>query len=195
MIHKLDRLKSVIRQSDTLDGKKKENSAEHSWQCTMMALLFRSSSESSFDMEKVLSMLVLHDVGEIDAGDVSLYSSCRKEEQYRKELCAVESLFLKTDPELVEIWKEFEEGITLESKYARAIDRIAGLLSSHFNETSCWNEEDMTVEKILEKNRAIQQGLPSLWANFENLVFQASEEGKIGMTHDKVMEGPGKVID
>ena len=180
VIAKLDHLKSTMRDSATLDGSKKENSAEHSWQCAIMALLFQRFLDVPVDLEKVLTMLVIHDTGEIDAGDIGLYESYDAGQQYERELNCVRTLFANSHPELVETWKEFEEGVTVEAKYARAIDRIAGMLSSHFNERSCWSEEGMSAEQILSRNLPIKAGLPMVWPMVEGLVRQADAAGRIG---------------
>lgn len=176
----LDKLKSVLRESDTLDGSRKENSAEHSWQCATMALLFARYVDGGVDLLKVLTMLVIHDVGEIDARDVGLYEPYDADTRFEKELGCVRRLFEKSNPELLEAWREFEEGRTAEARYARAIDRIAGMLSSHFNERSCWSEEGMSAQKILERNAGVKEGLPAIWPMIETLVREADSQGKIG---------------
>ena len=175
----LDKLKHVYRESDTLDGSKKESSAEHSWQVATLALLLREHGDPNVNIDRVIRMLLVHDVGEIGAGDVSLYKDTDPQARFDAEKVFIEQL-LADHNDLIALWHEFESGESLDARYANAMDRIAGVLSSLFNEESCWAEKGMTVSRIIEKNRAIERALPSLWGEFVELVEYADSRGRVG---------------
>ena len=128
-------LKTIKRQNQTLDGRF-ENSAEHSWQLALMAITFQEHFAEKIDILKVISMLLLHDLGEIDVGDTSAFDELGKATSYDRELVSVKETLshLPKDQfqDYLDLWNEFEKGDTKEARYARCIDALAPLLNHSF---------------------------------------------------------------
>ena len=124
--NELEKLKATHRNNRTLDAYRFENSAEHSWQGALMALVFREYIPEEVNLEKVMSMLLIHDLGEIYAGDTFIFDDVGKRDSYHREL---ESLKISLDKlpsdqqdSFLGLWQEFETGISMEAKYARVLD-------------------------------------------------------------------------
>lgn len=126
-LREIDRLKSIIRQSPLLDQSRKENSAEHSWHLAMYAWLLQEQAPEPIILFKVMQMLLMHDIVEIDAGDTPIHGTLSREDQDTRELAAAERLFgllpEQQGVEMMALWQEFESGKTAESKFAKALDR------------------------------------------------------------------------
>jgi putative hydrolase of HD superfamily len=139
LVIELDRLKSVLRKTCVKSADRRaENSAEHSWHVALMALLLEEHANEPVDISKVVKMLLLHDIVEIDAGDTFVYDAVASQEQEEKELQAAERLFgmLPADQgeELKAIWLEFEQAETAEARFAKALDRLIPVLLNYHNE-------------------------------------------------------------
>jgi putative hydrolase of HD superfamily len=139
LLMELDRLKSVLRRTRIRSAESRfENSAEHSWHVAMMALLFQEHANEPVDITKVIKMLLLHDIVEIDAGDTFVYDVQASQLQEQKELEAAERLFgmLPEDQgeELFTIWREFEQAESSEAKFAKALDRLIPMLLNYHNQ-------------------------------------------------------------
>lgn len=174
-LHEIDRLKSVIRQSPLLDRSRKENSAEHSWHLAMYALLLRDYAGDLVDANRVIKMLLLHDIVEVDVGDTPLHSSTSSAEQYRAEMQAASRLFgLLPEPEsseLLALWQEFEDAKTEDAKFAKALDRVQPLLVNVITGGGTWNDNGVSLELVLQRyGPTIQRGSPMLWQLCEQLV-------------------------
>lgn len=174
-LHEIDRLKSVIRQSPLLDRSRKENSAEHSWHLAMYALLLRDYAIELVDANRVIKMLLLHDIVEVDVGDTPLHSSASSAEQYRAEMQAASRLFgLLPEPEsseLLALWQEFEDAKTEDAKFAKALDRVQPLLVNVITGGGTWNDNGVSLELVLQRyGPTIQRGSPMLWQLCEQLV-------------------------
>ncbi|MBC3875484.1 HD domain-containing protein [Undibacterium flavidum] len=174
-LHEIDRLKSVIRQSPLLDRSRKENSAEHSWHLAMYALLLQDYATVPVDANRVIKMLLLHDIVEVDVGDTPLHSSASPEDQYHAEIQAAARLFgLLPEPEsseLLALWKEFEEAQTEDAKFAKALDRVQPLLVNVITGGGTWNDNGVSLELVLQRyGPTIQRGSPILWQLCEQLV-------------------------
>lgn len=174
-LHEIDRLKSVIRQSPLLDRSRKENSAEHSWHLAMYALLLQDYAVDLVDANRVIKMLLLHDIVEVDVGDTPLHSSTSSAEQYRAEMQAASRLFgLLPEPESSEflaLWQEFEDAKTEDAKFAKALDRVQPLLVNVITGGGTWNDNGVSLELVLQRyGPTIQRGSPMLWQLCEQLV-------------------------
>lgn len=179
-IIEIDKIKSIIRKSKIFDGSRFENDAEHSWTICIMALLLREYSNTPIDIEKVITMMLIHDIVEIDAGDTFFYSSERKN-VHDSEKKAAERIFglLENDQKdyFLDLWNEFEEGNTNESKFATVFDRLEPLLQNYLTEGYTWKKHNITYEKIIEKNRHIEQGSKVIWDFMKILLDKAVEKG------------------
>ncbi|MCK6261815.1 HD domain-containing protein [Vibrio sp. ZSDE26] len=182
LIIELDQLKSVLRRTrvKSADGRL-ENSAEHSWHVALMAILMEEHANEPVDISRVVKMLLLHDIVEIDAGDTFVYDVAASLEQEEKELAAANRLFamLPTDQgeELKDIWLEFESAQTPDSKYAKALDRLIPMLLNYHNDGQSWQEHGVTQEQVLNINSKIGLGSQTLWDEAKIMIEQAVKNG------------------
>ena len=180
-IIEIEKLKSVLRKSRPVGLKRYENSGEHSWHVCLSALLLKDYSNESIDINHVIKMLLIHDLGEIDAGDKIIYSS-ETIEQKSDEENGVRRLLdiLPKDmgDEYLDLWKEFEAGVTPESKFAKAVDRIPPLLHNINDNGHGWQKNNISKDKVFDLNsKRISTGSSDLWAAIELKLKQAVEDG------------------
>lgn len=132
-------------------------------------------------MLKVLKMVLIHDIVEIDAGDTFIYDTSKNHTNTQEELAAAKRIFgllpEKQAEEFVEIWKEFEEGTSDEAKFARSMDRLEPLLQNISNKGGTWVEFNVDYRKVYEKKKAIKEGSAALWNYAENLINDSVKEG------------------
>ncbi len=176
-LREIDRLKSVIRQSPLLDKSRKENSAEHSWHLAMYALLLNEYACGPVNTNRVIQMLLLHDVVEIDVGDFPIHSGSSSELQAEQESRAAERLFGILPPqqgnEFLALWQEFERAETEDAKFAKALDRFQPLLVNVFTGGGTWAENSVSLEQVLSRyGPVIKRGAPLLWTVCEQWVAQ-----------------------
>lgn len=181
-IVEIDKLKNIFRQSFLLDKSRNENDAEHTWHLSIMAIiLLEHSNEESIDILRVLKMIIIHDIVEIDAGDTFLYDEQGHSDKQEKESKAAERIFglLPTDQqeEYISLWREFEEKQTAEAKYAGALDRLQPLLHNYYTEGLAWKKHSLTSDRILAKNKQIEKGSKELWKFAESLIRDAVHKG------------------
>lgn len=166
-IVELEKLKGVLRKTRPLGLDRYENSAEHSWQTTLSALVFLDDAEEELDALKVLKMLLIHDVVEIDAGDVFVFDQKARADIEEKEQAAAQRIFgLLPSPlaeEFLAIWREFEARETAESKFAKAMDRINPVLQNLNSGGQSWVENGVRREQVLAVNSQIEGASPELW--------------------------------
>ena len=181
-IFEIDKVKNIIRKSKVFDGSRFENDAEHSWTVCLMAYLFQEYSNSKIDIEKVLLMLLIHDLVEIDAGDTFLYAAERATAPDR-EKPAAERVFGILPPDQAEylkgIWREFEDRKTPEAKFASVFDRLEPVLQNYKNEGFTWKKYGITKSQVLEKNRHIAEGSQEIWDFFTALMEECVARGYI----------------
>ncbi|WP_394243231.1 HD domain-containing protein [Vibrio astriarenae] len=182
LLMELDQLKSVLRRTrvKSADGRL-ENSAEHSWHVALMAVLFEEHANEPVDLSRVIKMLLLHDIVEIDAGDTFVYDAVASLEQEQKELECAQRLFgmlpEEQGEELFAIWREFEAAKSADAKYAKALDRIIPMLLNHHNQGQSWKEHGVHKEQVLKVNRRIEDGSQALWDKAQQIVENAVSEG------------------
>lgn len=182
LLMELDKLKAVLRRTRVKSADKRlENSAEHSWHVALMALLFAEHANEPVDISRVVKMLLLHDVVEIDAGDTFVYDAAASEQQAEKELAAAQRLFgmLPDDQrdELSALWHEFEEAQSADAKFAKALDRLIPMLLNFHNQGQSWREHSVTREQALTINRKIELGSHALWEKAQEIIEQATQNG------------------
>jgi len=175
----VDRLKRVLRMTAVGDGSRRENSAEHSWHLAVMAPLLAEHAPSGVDLLRVLRMVVVHDVVEIDAGDTFAFDVEAHQDKEEREQAAAERIFglLPEDQaaELRALWEEFEAQASVDARFANALDRLSGVLQNHHNGGGTWIEHAVSREAILERQAPIREAIPELWPWVVRVVDQALE--------------------
>ncbi|ELA9324027.1 HD domain-containing protein [Vibrio parahaemolyticus] len=182
LLIELDKLKSVLRRTRVKSAEGRlENSGEHSWHVALMAVLMEEHANAPVDICRVMKMLLIHDVVEIDAGDTFVYDTAATKEQAEKEIKAAERLFgmLPTDQgqELLALWQEFEAAQSDDAKYAKALDRLIPMLLNYHNNGQSWKENSVTREQALTINKRIGFGSVTLWDKVKELIEEATEKG------------------
>ncbi|HHV86339.1 MAG TPA: HD domain-containing protein [Petrimonas sp.] len=185
-IKEIDKLKYIQRKTKLFNSDRHENDAEHSWHLAMMALVLAEHSNRPVDILKVVKMVLIHDIVEIDAGDTFLYDTLKNHTNTREELAAAKRIFgllpEKQAEEFVEIWKEFEDGITDEAKFAKSMDRFEPLLQNTSNNGGTWTEFNVDYQKVYDKKKAIKDGSASIWDYAENLINESVKKGILKKT-------------
>jgi putative hydrolase of HD superfamily len=181
-IREIDRLKGVFRQTWLLDRSRKENDAEHSWHLAVMAMLLAEyAAEPGLDAARAVRMVLVHDLVEIDAGDVFVYDSAAEQDRSARERAAAERIFgLLPDDQAAELrcaWEEFEARRTPEAKFAAALDRLQPLLHNYYTQGAAWREHGVTADQVLQRNRHMAEGAPKLWRFAESLIRDAVRKG------------------
>ncbi|MBE3729754.1 HD domain-containing protein [Vibrio parahaemolyticus] len=182
LLIELDKLKSVLRRTRVKSAEGRlENSGEHSWHVALMAVLMEEHANAPVDICRVMKMLLIHDVVEIDAGDTFVYDTAATKEQAEKEIKAAERLFgmLPTDQgqELLALWLEFEAAQSDDAKYAKALDRLIPMLLNYHTNGQSWKENSATREQALTINKRIEFGSVTLWDKAKELIEEATEKG------------------
>ncbi|WP_281545760.1 HD domain-containing protein [Grimontia sp. SpTr1] len=182
LIVEMDQLKAVLRRTRIKsDNDRLENSAEHSWQVALMALLLEEHANESVDVAKVVKMLLLHDVVEIDAGDTFVYDLEAAKLQPEKELKAAKRIFgmLPEDQRdaLMALWLEFEAGETPEARYGKALDRMLPMLLNYHSDGQSWKEHGVRYDQALSINSKIEKGSVLLWEKVQMMLSEAVDKG------------------
>jgi putative hydrolase of HD superfamily len=181
-VREVDRLKQIFRQSYLTDGTRKENDAEHSWHLATMAILLAEyAADGPVDLLKVVKMVLIHDIVEIDAGDTYCYNAAAHHDKRERECRAADRLFnlLPEDQaqEVRALWDEFEELQTPEARFAGALDRLQPMMLNYYSEGKSWREHGITADRVLERNRPMGDGAPQLWEFAQSLVKDAVRRG------------------
>jgi len=184
-LREIDRLKSIERQNILTDASRRENSAEHSWHLAVLALcLAEHADEPGIDLFKVVRMLLIHDIVEIDAGDAFLHDPAALEQQAAKEELAAQRLFglLPSDQrdEWLALWREFEARRSPESVLAHAFDRVQPALLHEATDGVIWQKYGTTHEQIQSKMLAVREASPTLWERVQVIITRAKAAGRFG---------------
>ena len=177
----IDKLKSIVRQTHLLDTPRRENSAEHSWHVAMMAILLCEYAREAIDPLRVLQMLLIHDIVEIDAGDTFCYDPQGALDKEQREKEAADRIFglLPDDQgdELRALWEEFEAKRTPEAKFASAMDRLMPLLHNYHSQGKGWKEHAITRSQVMGHNGHIQAGSTKLWQFAIEIIEESVQKG------------------
>jgi putative hydrolase of HD superfamily len=180
-LKEIDRLKSIVRRTPLLDGSRRETDAEHSWELALMAIVLAEYADSTIAVDRVIRMVLVHDLVEIDAGDTFLYDDRAAIDKSEREELAAERIFalLPADQsaELKGLWKEFEAQETADARFAKALDRLQPLLHNYLTGGGTWKEGGVTAERVLERKSVIAAGSTALWAYAETLLNEAVDRG------------------
>ena len=178
-----DKVKNIMRQTYLADGKRKENDAEHSWHLALMAVLLKEYAPEEVDLSKVIPMVLIHDLVEIDAGDTYAYDADGLKTQKAREDAAKERIFslLPEDQkqELVRIFDEFEAFQTPEAKFARAMDNLQPLLLNDSNDGGDWKEHEVNAEKVYGRQRKTKRGSEKLFEVTDQILKENIAKGNL----------------
>ncbi|OFO95417.1 phosphohydrolase [Rothia sp. HMSC066H02] len=179
-VKEIEKLKSVTRFNRTLDGRF-ENSAEHSWQCAIASIVLQDYYPEKLNMEKVISMLLIHDLGEIYAGDTWVFDDKGKIHSHDRELESIKKTMSILPEEkylnMKNSWLEFEKGQSAEARYARVIDALVPLINHLEVSELNYNPDNISSDMVLEKKKFIKGESKELWKLAEELVKKSVEKG------------------
>ena len=179
-----DKEKFIGRQTYLSDGVRKENDAEHAWHMAVMALILGEYANEEIDLLKTISMILIHDIVEIDAGDTYAYDEEKKKSQKNREMAAADRIFamLPEDQQqkFRQLWDEFEAAETPEAKFARAMDNVQPLMLNNATNGKSWEERGVCLSQILKRNQVTPEGSEKLWDYVhKNFIAPNVEKGKI----------------
>ena len=177
-----DKLKSTLRQTVLMDRSRNENSAEHSWHIALLALVLSEyAAGDAIDIFRVVKMLLVHDLVEIDAGDTYCYDDEGRQDQALREIKAADRIFniLPEDQaqSFLELWKEFEARETPESRLANTLDRVQPFLHNYYTEGQTWQENDIKSSQVVTRMHPVEDGSPFLWKFIQALIEDAILKG------------------
>jgi putative hydrolase of HD superfamily len=180
-IKEIDKLKYIQRKTKLFNSDRHENDAEHSWHLAVMAMVLAEHADKPVDILKVVKMVLIHDLVEIDAGDVFIYDTTKNHTNTDEERLAAKRIFgllpQEQAAEYIAIWEEFEEGITDDAKFAKAMDRFEPLLQNTSNNGGTWAEFNVTYDKVYNKKKVIGEGSASIWNYAEGLINESVAKG------------------
>jgi putative hydrolase of HD superfamily len=161
-----DKLKRILRRNLLIDGSRRENDAEHSWHLALSARVFAEYAPEGTDIDRVVEMLVLHDIVEIDAGDTFVYDAHEAGSQDERERAAADRIYALLPEDQAAharaLWDEFEARATPEARFAKAVDRLAPMLANWHTEGGTWVRFGVTRDQVLEKVKIIAEGSEAL---------------------------------
>lgn len=180
----IDREKQIGRQTYLADGSRKENDAEHAWHMAVMTLLLSEYSNEEIDVLRTISLLLIHDLVEIYAGDTYAYDETGKQSQREREEQAADRLFgmLPEDQGryMRELWEEFEAEETGEAKFARTMDHLQPLMLNDASEGKSWQEHGVRLEQVMRRNERTADGSETLWSYAKEQFIEPNlERGRI----------------
>lgn len=182
-IKEIDKVKSIFRQTYLADGTRKENDAEHSWHIALMAVLLKEYVSEDVDVAKVMTMVLIHDLVEIDAGDTYAYDSEGAKSKREREVKAAERIFgiLPEDQGMYfrELWEEFEAYETPDTKYAHLLDNFQPLLLNDASGGRSWNEHGVHKSQIYKRNEKVQETSEEIWNTIQEVVESHIAKGNI----------------
>jgi len=169
-----DKLKNVLRRTMLTDGSRQENTAEHSWHLALTAMVLEEYAPAPVNIAKVLRMLVVHDVVEIDAGDTFAYDTAGNATKEERERLAADRIFglLPTGlrEELRSLWEEFDAAATPEARFANAVDRIQPFLQNRETGGGTWHTHNLSRDQVLARMDPVRTALPQLWPTIVNTI-------------------------
>lgn len=180
----MDKEKMIGRQTYLTGAERKENDAEHAWHAALMAILLSEYANEEIDVLKTVTMLLLHDIVEIDAGDTYAYDEEAKKTQKQRELAAADRIFgiLPEDQaqKLRGLWDEFEAAETDEAKFAHTMDNLQPMMLNDLTDGKAWVEKGVHLRQILQRNEHTMEGSEELWDYAqENFLIPNVKKGRI----------------
>ena len=183
-IIEVDKLKEILRQTYTTKKMRQENSSEHSWHIALMAIILSEYAKNpKINICKVVKMLLIHDIVEIDAGDTFAYDKQAKKTQHKRETKAAKRIFnllpIDQAQDFKSLWIEFEECQTPSSQFANALDRRKPLINNYYTNGIAWQKNNVKVCQIKPRNKTIKQAAPQLWQYATKLIKKAKAQGML----------------
>lgn len=177
----IDKLKTVMRRTDLISADRRENDAEHSWHLAVAAMVLAEYANDPIDLSKVIKMVLIHDLVEIDAGDTYCYDVEGAKDKEEREQRAADRLFaiLPQDQgkEFRKLWAEFEEGATAEAKFAAALDRFQPVLHNLRTDGRSWSQHGIVRQQVAKRIAPIADGSARLWHYISRLIAEAVAAG------------------
>jgi len=178
-----DRLKDIVRRTLNAHSGRPENDAEHSWALCLFVMTLAEHSNTPIDVLRVMKMLLIHDIVEIDAGDTFAYDTARLVDQHEREAAAATRLFgLLPDDQAAEfraLWDEFEDRQTADARFAHAIDRCQAMLLNCLSKGVTWSRHNVRLDQIRGRNAPIGEGSAVLWTHMSHLLDEAVQAGHV----------------
>ncbi len=179
----IDKTKQIFRKTKLFDKSRFENAAEHAWHLGLMAMVLGEYANEKIDLAKVIKMVLIHDIVEIDAGDTIVYDTKSRTEAQEKQSLAAERIFgiLPEDQKeaFVALWKEFEERKSPEAKFAAAIDRFEPILQNRLTDYYTWKAHGISYTQLQVRNKHIQDGSEVIWEVVQEIFSEAKDKGEI----------------
>ena len=179
----VDKLKFIYRQTYLSNGERKENDAEHSWHLALMAVLLQEYSNEPVDVVKVMTMVLIHDLVEIDAGDTYAYDTAGNKTKREREVKAAQRIFgiLPKDQEEAfrALWEEFEAYETPEAKFAHVCDNMQPFMLNHATGGRSWQEHGVKKSQVLNRNRYLEDGSKTMKQYFDEIIEEHVKEGNL----------------
>ncbi len=179
----IDKLKSVERRTRLINDPRNENTAEHSWHVATMALALAPHAPEDVNIDRVIQMLLVHDIVEIDVGDTFAYDEKGHEEKPLKESIAADRIFgilpAETVRQLRGLWEEYEAAQTPDGAFAHSIDRFLPILHNYHTDGHAWRQHAITKSQVLKRNSVIERGCPPLWPVLLSIVNDAVAKGML----------------
>ena len=177
-----DKLKHTLRRTILMDKSRRENSAEHSWHIALTVLVLSEyAAEKTIDVFRVVRMLLIHDLVEIDADDTYCYDDQKRQDQGQREEIAADRIFniLPEDQACAfrNLWDEFEARETAESRLANSLDRLQPFLLNYFTQGQSWQEHDVQSSQVISRMQPVEDGSPYLWSYVKALLDDAVKKG------------------
>ena len=181
-ILEVDKLKHVLRRTILTDKSRRENSAEHSWHIALTVMVLSEyARDADIDFLRVMKILLVHDLIEIDAGDTYCHDEKGKKNQAERERLAADRIFNILPPDQAgtfrDLWDEFEDRKTPESRFANALDRVQPLLHNYFTQGQTWLENDIKSDQVKSRMQPVDDGAPVLWNYVSSLIDDAVKKG------------------
>ena len=183
-IIEVDKIKHILRQNYIIDNSRRENDAEHSWHLALMTMILSEYSvKSQLDTLKVMKMVIIHDLVEIDAGDTFAYDKVNNLDKIKREEKAAQRIFglLPVDQrdEMIQLWHEFESMDSEEAKFAASMDRLHPLIHNYKTEAAGWKNHIITKKDVEKRNQPSKESAPELWKYIKEIIEEIIEKGYI----------------
>ena len=179
----VDKLKFINRQTYLSNGERKENDAEHSWHLALMAVLLQEYSNENIDITKVITMVLIHDLVEIDAGDTYAYDAAGNQSKREREVRAADRIFNILPEDQAEkfraLWEEFEAYETPEAKFAHVCDNMQPFMLNHATGGRSWQEHGVKKSQVLNRNRYLEDGSKTMKQYFDEIIEEHVKEGNL----------------
>jgi putative hydrolase of HD superfamily len=185
-IVEVDRLKEIFRQTLVINSRRPENDAEHSWHlCLIVITLAEHANWPQLDVLRVLKLLIIHDLVEIDAGDTFAYDVKGMANQHAREAVAADRIFGLLPPdqgaEFRALWDEFEARQTPEARFAAAVDRFQPMLLNCHTEGAAWRKHGVTRDRVIARNSYIAEGSATLWEYARRMIEETVSAGHLAV--------------